>query len=105
MGDMNTNLAKTTVEMDANLLYHAKKMALEERRTLKEIIEEGVRKILLDRKYYSVPVINTDVNDRKKLLKKYAGIWAGKDGEIIEREAKKMRKTARILDGRKKITF
>ena len=105
MDNMNVNLAKTTVEIDANLLYHAKRMALEEKKTLKEVFEEGVKKILIERKYYSVPAISTEMDNRKKIIVKYAGIWAGKEGEKIAKEVKKMRKTAKILDGRKKLTF
>ena len=43
-------LAKTTVEIDKNLLFLAKKLALEENKTLKEIFTESLVQYLAQKK-------------------------------------------------------
>lgn len=43
---MDTQEVKTTIELDARLLYLAKMKALEEKKTLKEVIAESLAKEL-----------------------------------------------------------
>lgn len=61
---MKQQYVKTTVEIDSELLYQAKVMALEQGRSLKEIFTEGVR-IVVKRQ---VPIIKKQ-NRPKKLTK------------------------------------
>lgn len=96
---MNINLTKTTIEIDNNLLYRAKKIALEEKKSLKEIFEESLRRFLENPVTFRENL--TDIEKRRNALMKLAGAWAGKDGEIIEKAAKKMRKTAKIISGKR----
>lgn len=41
---------------------------------------------------------------RRKAMMKFAGIWAGKDGDKIEREAMRLRRSAKFISGKKWIT-
>lgn len=96
---MNTNLTKTTIEIDNNLLYRAKKIALEENKSLKDVFEESLRRFLENPVSFHEKI--SEDEKRKTDFLKLAGAWAGKDGEIISREAKKLRRTAKIISGKK----
>lgn len=41
---------------------------------------------------------------RRQAMMKFAGIWAGKDGDKIRREAMRLRRTAKFISGKKWIT-
>lgn len=61
---MKQQYVKTTVEMDPDLLYQAKMMALEQGKSLKEIFTEGVR-IVVKRQ---IPIVKKQ-DSPKKLTK------------------------------------
>lgn len=62
---MKQQYVKTTVEIDPDLLYQAKIMALEQGKSLKEIFTEGVR-IMIKRQ--AVPIVKKQ-DSPKKLTK------------------------------------
>lgn len=60
-----------------------------------EVIVERMGKPMI--KIISVRKEKNQQANREDLIKKYAGIWAGKKGEVIEKYAKKFRKEAKLI--------
>lgn len=58
MGNMQIQTVKTTIEIDANLFYLAKMKALQERKSLKEIINLSLAKNLMINKQKTVDLLS-----------------------------------------------
>lgn len=58
MGDMQIQTIKTTIEIDANLFYLAKMKALQEKKSLKEIINLSLAKNLRVNKEKTVDLLS-----------------------------------------------
>ncbi len=89
MGDMQIQTVKTTIEIDANLFYLAKMKALQEKKSLKEIINFSLAKNLKVDKQKTVDLFSkiqeivkesgvtqkelqkSGLEIRKQLIKKY----------------------------------
>lgn len=58
MGDMQIRTVKTTIEIDANLFYLAKMKALQEKKSLKEVINLSLAKNLKVSKQKTVNLLS-----------------------------------------------
>lgn len=83
MGDMQIQTVKTTIEIDANLFYLAKMKALQEKKSLKEVINFSLAKSLKVDKEKTV-----DLLSKIQEIVKESGVTEGE----LQKSGRKIRK-------------